>query len=108
MQASTSGTMQHLWLTLLMVSAFCVGMSNQGYRAERQQQQPGLASGLVPNSPDDEPASGSMPGLFVQEFLSLSPSSGEVLSIVGSGAYPGLSFTVHRLATTSFDHLRSL
>jgi hypothetical protein len=89
MQASTSGTMQHLWLTLLVVFVFCVGMSNQLCLAESQQQPLELESCFVLGSSGDESTSGSMPGLFVKEFLSLSPSCGEALSIVGSDAYPG-------------------
>ena len=82
--------MQHLWLTLLVVFVFFVGMGNQGCWAESQQQQLELESDFVPNSSDDESASGSIPGFFVKEFLSLSPSCGEALSIVGSDGYPGI------------------
>ena len=91
MQASTPGTKQHLWLTLLVVFVFCVGMSNQICLAESQQQQLELESGFVLDSSDDERTSGSMPGFFVKEFLSLSPSCGEAQSIVGSDAYPGIT-----------------
>jgi hypothetical protein len=91
MQASTSGTMQHLWLTLLVVFVFCVGMSNQICLAEAQQQQVELESDFVLDSSDDESTSGSMPGSFAKEFASLSPSSGEALSIVGSDACLGIT-----------------
>ena len=91
MQASTPGTEQHLWLTLLVVFVFCVGMSNQLCLAESQQQQLELESGFVQDSSGDETTSGSMPGFFAKEFLSLSPSCGEALSIVGSDAYPGIT-----------------
>jgi len=89
MQASTPGTEQPLWLSLLVVFVFCVGMGNQLCLAESQQQQLEPESGFVLNSSGDESTSGSTRGFFVKEFLSLSPSCGEALSIVGSGAYPG-------------------
>jgi hypothetical protein len=86
MQASTPGTVQHLWLTLLVVFVFCVGMSNQICLAEAQQQQVELESDFVLDSSGGESTSGSLPGSFVKEFPSLSPSCGEALSIVGSDA----------------------
>jgi hypothetical protein len=86
MQASTLGTVQHLWLTLLVVFVFCASVVSPVSLAEVQTQQVELESDFVLDSSGDESTSGSLPGSFVKEFPSLSPSCGEALSIVGSDA----------------------
>ena len=89
MQASILKNLQHLWITLLVVFVFCVGVSNPICLAESQQQQVELESEFVRDFSDDVPASASLPGFIVKELRSLSPFCGEALSIVGSDAYPG-------------------
>ena len=92
MQASTPGTVQHLWLTLLVVFVFCASVVSPVYLAEVQTQQVELESEFVPDaSEDDEPIIGFISEVFAKEFPSVPPSSGEALSIVGSDAYPAIT-----------------
>lgn len=92
MQALTQRTVQHLWLTLLVVFVFCVSMSNQICQAESQQQQIELESGFVPGSSEDDIlTAGFMPGLFANKLLPLFPAFDETLSSRGSDAYPSTS-----------------
>jgi hypothetical protein len=89
MQASTQSTVQHLWLTLLVVFVFCASMTTQICRAESQQLQIELESEFVPSSSEDDIlTTGFMPGLFANERLPLSSTFDETLPPRGSDAYP--------------------
>ena len=94
MEPLTQKSVRNAWLLLLLVFALCASVASPVYLAEVQTQQVELESEFAPDtSEDDELVTGFTPELFVPKFLSLSPSYGEALSVVGSDAYS--SITLH-------------
>ena len=90
MKVFTQRTLQHLWLPLLTVFVLSASLANPVCWAESQQQEIELGSEeVLDSSEDDKLATGFMPGLIANEFLSFSSVLPERVSpVTVCDAYP--------------------